>query len=149
MAPVAPKTLAPITTRATFPRYVEAFFHKKETDLKQLYVRQHEVARPLNAIKSDRITSAEQINLQQAHCAVKVVFESANKSVNANQFFAPRCDKLTQVNGYHGLSPEEKPRCASKAMASPVPSALSCASTFTPRSTVNRLIGPTQVAFQD
>ena len=87
-------TLAPITTKETFL-----------TDLKQLHIIQHEVAWPLNAIKIDRFTSAEQIDIQRADYAVQVVFESADKSINTNQVFTPRCDKSTQVNEYHGLSP--------------------------------------------
>ena len=67
-------TLAPITTRATFPRVAEAFFQTKETYLKQLYVRQHEVVLPLNAGYTDRITSAEKTDSQRANCAVQVDF---------------------------------------------------------------------------
>ena len=46
-------------------------------------------------------SNAEQIDVQQADCAVQVASESANKSVNTNQFFAlscENCDKTTQVN---------------------------------------------------
>ena len=100
MAPVAPKTLAPITTRATFPRAAEDFYQTKKTDLKQLHVKQHEVTRPLNPITSDRIISEKYIDLQRADCAVQEGSESADKSVNANQVFAPSCDKSTQVNEY-------------------------------------------------
>ena len=74
MLQVAPKTLAPITTRATFPRALEALFHTKKIDIKQLVVRQHEVSRTLSAIKSDIITTAEQIDIQRADCVVQVVF---------------------------------------------------------------------------
>ena len=52
-----PPGLPPTTTRATFAKAVEAFLQTK-TDLKQLHVRQHEVAWPLIAVTSDRIISA-------------------------------------------------------------------------------------------
>ena len=53
-------------------------------------------------------TANEWTKIQQADCAVQVVVESANKSVNANQNFADsRCEQSTQVNEHHGLSPEE------------------------------------------
>ena len=77
---------------------MEAFVQTK-IDLKQLHVRQHEVAHPLIAVTSDRISSAEQTDIQRADCAVQLDLESADKSVNANQVFADvRCDKSTQVN---------------------------------------------------
>ena len=87
MARVSPKTLAAITTRATFPR----LFQTKKTDLKQLHVRQNEVAWPLNAIK---------LHLQNK-MTVHAAFESTDKS-------APRCDNSTQANDYIGFSPEEE-----------------------------------------
>ena len=55
---------APITTRATFPRAAEALFQTKKTYVKQLHLRQHEDSR--HAMKTDRITSADQID-----CAVR------------------------------------------------------------------------------
>ena len=54
---------------------------------------------------SETITFAEQIHLQRAD---QVGSKSADKSVNAGQVLAPSCDKSTQVNQYHGLSPEEQ-----------------------------------------
>ena len=42
---------------------MQKLFQTKKTDLKQLNVRQHEVALPLNAIKTHRMTSAEQIDI--------------------------------------------------------------------------------------
>ena len=62
---------APTTTRAA-----EAFFQPK-TDLKQLHVRQYDVAWPLSTVTPDRIIFAEQTNIQRADCAVKVVVEYA------------------------------------------------------------------------
>ena len=72
-----------LTTRVMFPRAAEALFQTKKTYVKQLHLRQHEDSR--HAMKTDRITSAEQID-----CAVQVVFESANKSKNRFLFLGAK-----------------------------------------------------------